>query len=162
MTGIPETRCFKILCKFSFLAKKYVTSLIRYKSIQTNKCFMLTNHIRSHIKASGHKLTLITSLKKNFISFGLALVVGVSTFARATNNSLLSTELVSFLVVSMLTSFTASAIERSIVYPWSYNAPSNMYTFCLTIDHKFSIGFKSLEQGGNAISLSFLSPLFTS
>ena len=62
------------------------------------------------------------AFKKEFYIFWiLALVVGVSTFARATNNSLLSTELVNFLVVSMLTSFTASAIERPILYPWSYN-----------------------------------------
>ena len=103
VTGIPETRCLKILCKFSFVTKKYVSSQIHNTSpFTTNECFILTNHIRSHIKASGHKLTLITS-KKNFpiVQTGLARL--------GTNNSLLSTELVSFTVVSMLTSFTASA-----------------------------------------------------
>ena len=62
MTEIPENRCLKILCKFSFVAKntwrhKYFTN-----SFTANECYILTNHIRSHIKASGYKLTLMTSV----------------------------------------------------------------------------------------------------
>ena len=38
-------------------------------------------------------------------------------------------------------------------------SPSNMYTFCQTINYKFAIEFKSLEADGNAISLLFLIPL---
>ena len=55
MTEIPENRCLKILCKCRFVAKiRDVTN--------THECYILTNHIRSHIRASGHKLTLMTSV----------------------------------------------------------------------------------------------------
>ena len=71
MTEIPETRCLKISSKFSFVARKHLTFQKITNPFTTNECFILTNHIRSHIKASGYKLTLI-KFKKNFLSFGLA------------------------------------------------------------------------------------------
>ena len=59
----------------------------------TNECFILTNHISSHTKAFGYKLTLITSLKENFLSFGLAKWLVYPSLFRATSNSLLSANL---------------------------------------------------------------------
>ena len=51
MTEIPKTRCLKILCKFSFVAKNTWRHKYTTNSFKTNECFILKNHIRSHIKA---------------------------------------------------------------------------------------------------------------
>ena len=39
-------------------------------------------------------------------------------------------------------------------------SPSNMYTFRVTIVHRFTIELKSLQQGDNATSLPYLISLF--
>ena len=62
MTQIPETGCLKILYKYSFVAKICDVTNTFQIHVQKNECYILTNHIRSHVKASDYKLTLMISV----------------------------------------------------------------------------------------------------
>ena len=74
------------------------------------------------------------------------------------SNNLSFTDSVSFLIKDL-------GIESAACFMASHNASFEEYCFpsaltrCLTIDHKFSIGFRSGELEGQIIIVLFLKPI---
>ena len=124
MTEISATRCLKILCKFSFVAKstwrhKYITNHLE----QMNFSF-LTNHIWSYTKAFGYKLTLITSVSERQITVCYQLNLWICRWYLCWQH--------------LQRLLECSMHSLSLKQLGSRMSPSNTYTYCQMINYKFT------------------------
>ena len=155
---MAHMRCLEILCKSSF-AMKYTSKHVLMKQKINTTTILCFN--RQLIAIQNYKNQQFHNDNQFFFSLDLLQCFIYPPFFWTRDNNLLSTKLVRFLIMSLLTLFAAffTAFHSSSLELYCL---LQTYTSCLTINYRFSTGFKSGEYGGHSISLLSLMLRFIS